>query len=388
MPESLVHYLESNAVCIILFGIMLMHNLFTMDKQEKIIKYNYALVAFMCYFVSDSVWAAVAVNVIPLTLFTFILTNFLNYIILSAISYAWLKYALALEQVPNRNKRIQKFAIIFPFIVTTLALITTYFVAPNALITDALELCPIYYAFQAFVPAVYIVAVLIYTMRKAKTETNASEKRKHFYVGFFPFIVVAGGIVQIYFPQNAIFCFCCAIFMFIFYIHSMEKQISLDPLTGLNNRRQLARYVSQNINAYKEEKNTFVVMMDINNFKLINDNYGHSEGDKALITVAKSLISYVNNQNFPCFLGRFGGDEFILIVHIDAEMSITEIIQKMREQMEKDCRTINFPYDVSVGVGYSKLTDEEDAYNKCIQRADKSLYEDKKQFKNTFNAKS
>ena len=77
--------------------------------------------------------------------------------------------------------------------------------------------------------------------------------------------------------------------MLIFYIASMKTQISTDPLTGLNNRGQLANYVAQKSNIYRENRLTIVIMFDINDFKLINDTYGHAEGDRALILVSNAL---------------------------------------------------------------------------------------------------
>jgi diguanylate cyclase (GGDEF)-like protein len=82
---------------------------------------------------------------------------------------------------------------------------------------------------------------------------------------------------------------CCIILMLTFYIQSMEALISMDPPTKLNNRGQLFRYVSQETSLRMENRPTFVVMLDVNDFKAINDTYGHAEGDRALVIIANSL---------------------------------------------------------------------------------------------------
>jgi GGDEF domain-containing protein len=103
-------------------------------------------------------------------------------------------------------------------------------------------------------------------------------------------MVIVGGIIQmLFFPYIPIFCFTCLIVMLIFYIQSIELRISLDSLTNLNNRGQLNRYISQSSSLHQDGRLTIVIMIDIDNFKEINDIYGHAEGDNALIIVSESI---------------------------------------------------------------------------------------------------
>ena len=375
--EYFLHYLESNIVCLIIFSIMLAHDILNKERQEKQLKYDHTLVAFMAYFVSDTLWAAVTVGVIPTTRTSLALVNFSNYLIIAVVTYAWLCYVMAVEEVPKRNRPLNRFAVVFPFLITTLALVIVYFVAPNALIDEDNTPRFAYYAFQNAVPLVYVTAVIFYSLRKVKSETIIGEKRKHLYIGFFPLIVIAGGLVQVlWLPSASIFCSSCTVFMLIFYIRSMEKQISIDPLTGLNNRGQLARYISQGSSAHKD-LNTYVLMIDVNDFKRINDTYGHAEGDRALVLVAEVLKRIADGSSMPSFLGRYGGDEFILIVHSLNDRDVEQLITSIREQIESDCFLQQTPYVLFVGIGYDKLVGERDSFQKCIQRADHKLYLDK-----------
>lgn len=245
MHNFSVYYIESNIVCTIVFGILLIHNHFNIDRQEKQIKFDQVLIAFMVYFLVDCFWAAIVDNLIPKTRFTVVTNDFLIYVVMAAITYFWLQYVLAFEQVPNRNKPVNRFAVIFPFLVSTVALILNYCIAPQMLINKSLDTLPVYNIYLVTVPYIYMAAILFYTIRKARKEENPIEKRKHLFVGFFPLMVIVGGIIQMaFFPYIPIFCFTSLILMLIFYIQSIDQRISLDPLTGLNNRGQLRRYVS------------------------------------------------------------------------------------------------------------------------------------------------
>ena len=382
MSAYFIHYAESNAVCLIIFAILLIHDLLSMDRQEKQIKYDNALVSFMLYFISDSLWAAVDSGVLPQTQFSVLATNFSNYVITVAVTYTWLNYVMAVEQIPNRDKPRNKLAVLFPLLISTFLLIVIYFIAPGALINNALEIQFLYSVFFVAVPYVYIGAVIFYAFRKAKAVENPAEKRVHLYVGFFPLMVVLGGFIEMVFlPTMPIYCFCCTILMLMFYIQSMDRQISKDPLTDLNNRGELFRYVSQNSNLRKESRKTFVCMLDINDFKAINDTYGHAEGDRALVLLANALQQVTRQCSYPLFLGRYGGDEFILILHPTSEEDVKELAALIRRQIHVNCVAEGTPYQIGIGIGYEELRAEDDTFQLCQQRADRKLYLDKRAVK-------
>ena len=379
MSPYFLHYLESNAVCVVIFGIMLAHNLLKHDRQEKQIKYDLTLVAFMGYFITDTVWAAILSGVLPSNDALVCTVNFLDYLFMASITFSWLRYAMAVEQVKNRDAAKKVLTLLIPFIASTIALVVIFSIAPELLLTGENQTTLLFRAFLVTVPIIYIIASLFYSLRRVKDETNPDEKRKHVYIGCFPLIVIVGGLSQMFLlPDGALFCFCCTVFMLIFYIQAMEKQISVDPLTGLNNRGQLTRYVSQGTH---KDGTTYVLMIDVNDFKRINDTMGHAEGDRALVIVADALKRIVDARTYPTFLGRYGGDEFILIAQNASAPEIDRMIGEIRSRIEEDCFRQQVPYVVSVGIGFDVIEGEDDTYQKCISRADDNLYIDKKNCK-------
>ena len=379
MSDFALYYIEANVICIIVFGILLIHNHFNIDRQEKQIKYDHVLAAFIIYFLIDCFWAAIEVDLIPKTRFNVVLNTFLIYILMGATVYCWLNYVMAYVQVPHRNRPINRFAVIFPFLVSTLALVAHYLIAPQTLIDEAQNTLPGYSIYIVVVPDVYMIATLFYTIRKAKGEDNPMERRKYIFIGVFPLVVMTGGLIEtLFFPHLPIYCFTCLILMLVFYIQAIEVRVSMDPLTQLNNRGQLMRYISQKSNLHQEGRHTFVIMMDIDDFKAINDTYGHAEGDRALVTIANSLKTVINRSGIPSFLGRYGGDEFILIVHLDGKEHPDQLIRLIREQVRQECAEDSIPYLLSVSGGFEQLRGGRDTIQNCIQRADEKLYQDKK----------
>ena len=387
MSEYFIYYVTSNIVGCIIFGIMLAHDRLSIDKQEKQLKYDHALIAFMLYFLSDAIWSGVDSGVFPVNTFTVLTTNFMNFFIMTVITSRWLMYAMTVEQLPIRNKRTTKILILIPFIVSVIGVVITYIFAPDLLLDENLKNTKLYDAYLVSIPYIYIIAAIIYAMKKAIREKNPIEKKNHLYIGLFPIMVLVAGLAQIILmPQLPVFCFSCTILMLIYYIQSMDAQISIDPLTRLNNRGQLIRFVSQSSNLNIDGRKTFVIMMDINDFKMINDTYGHDEGDNALIIVAGSLTSALQNHSFPTFLGRYGGDEFVLIVHPVTEDEMKELLSEIRECIIQKCIDENKPYILSIGIGFDEFLGGQDTFSECMQRADSKLYLDKEYCKS--NGKS
>ena len=231
MDGFFIHYVEANIICIIIFMILLLHDVFGVDRQEKQLKYDRTLIAFMFYFAADCLWAAIVAQKIPVTRFIVVVDSLCIYLGMVFITYTWLDYVMAIEQVENRNRPVNRFAISFPFLISTLILIITYIVNPGFLINEAQEIQDGFSYFLVGVPYIYLFAVMYYTIRKAISEENPVERRKHLLIGLFPLLVIVGGLIEmLFFPYEPIFCYCSTILMLVFFIQMIEKQISVDPL--------------------------------------------------------------------------------------------------------------------------------------------------------------
>lgn len=384
MPAYFVYYASINLVGAIIFSILLIHDYSRIDRQEKQVKYDHALLAFLLYFLSDAIWSGVDSRFFPVNNFTVLATNFSNFFLMTLITYTWLCYVMAAEHIKNRNSLLVKHILIVPLSISIIVLIMAYILSPGLLIDSNFKTTTAFDIFLVIVPFFYIVAVIIYGVKRASKEKNPMEKGRHLYIGFFPLIAVAGGFLQMMLmPELPIFCFSSTILMMVFYIHSMESQISTDPLTKLNNRGQLLRYVSQDSNLWIEGRETYVVMTDINDFKMINDTYGHWEGDSALILLSSAITSVIRKRNMPIFLARYGGDEFIMIVHPVDSSELDTLIENIRGSIIEKCEKENKPYRIQVGIGFDKLEKgEQDAFSKSLNRADDKMYENKKSLKN------
>lgn len=149
---------------------------------------------------------------------------------------------------------------------------------------------------------------------------------------------------------------------------------STDPLTGINNRREFFKLANETFSQTKDN-NFFAVMIDIDNFKLLNDTYGHSIGDAVLILLTKTITDLLKNHEV---FGRLGGEEFAIIYKLQENEDSFEKINSIRQtienlQFENGKSQIKF----TISVGVSQKYKDDTSVDSTLARADKALYEAK-----------
>lgn len=161
----------------------------------------------------------------------------------------------------------------------------------------------------------------------------------------------------------------------------LQKMSRTDGLTGLYNRRY---WEEQCEHEYKRTKrsggNASLIILDIDHFKSINDNYGHPAGDKVIKTMARIITTAIRETDIA---GRYGGEEFTVILpdtDADKAFVVAERIRKLTEHLPVEYEGKSIKFTVSLGV--AKLDPSYNSHSVWIDRADKGLYEAKESGRN------
>jgi len=157
----------------------------------------------------------------------------------------------------------------------------------------------------------------------------------------------------------------------------LENLATIDKLTNLYNRRKLEEIIQEEINRCERFKHTFtLIILDIDYFKDVNDTYGHQIGDKVLAKIANILTTELRKTDF---VGRFGGEEFILICPESTVDKIHQIIESLRLQIANNHFEKVGYKTASFGLTMYK---EKDNIESIIKRADDALYQAKSEGRN------
>ena len=159
---------------------------------------------------------------------------------------------------------------------------------------------------------------------------------------------------------------------------------SIDPVTKLNNRTLFNKIINQEIDfAHRYEQKLLLMMIDLDNFKKINDNFGHNIGDVLLNLLGQELTKFMRRSDL---VFRYGGDEFCIILRnsiLDGANKLANRVRNNINEKEFDCNDIKIK--ISMSIGLAELRHDDDCM-KFIERADKLLYKAKKAGRNNVKA--
>lgn len=381
--EAFVLFIVNNIFCFILLLIILL-------VCKKIIKHITALKVFrnaievlMFMIVMDSLYLACAFGVIK-TVNIEIPYIFKSLYFISGMitGYLWFVF---LEVVLK-----SKFSAYKPYILcsSAIAIVGIILVIVNRFYPIIFRIYEYEegYMYERVLPGFILYYILVYTYALtscarchvyARKKENYIESHKYLMFGFFALIPAAFGILQLMLQHIPFAIPSMTFSVFLIGIYTANDQISTDYLTELLNRRQILLNIEKTIKGKIED--TYVIfMLDLNNFKTINDVYGHLEGDNALKYTSEALTIVSSYQNHKMVVGRFGGDEFIIASHVDSVDDIKKIVEDINIELDNQRRKHDASYKLEACVGYAIYEEKYESVKDFVEAADLMLYSVKK----------
>lgn len=231
----------------------------------------------------------------------------------------------------------------------------------------------IYTALCLFYAVYSFLRILVKTWRRRGTKHRYSDPL--FSLILYPFFPCIGTIMQNMFYGIAIIWTGSVISLLIIYSNLQNAQITTDPLTGLNNRHRFQSYLHYKLNSRRSGLILYLLMIDIDSLKAINDQHGHLSGDETIRTVADLIIHNIPRSDF---VARIGGDEFVVIGERNEVAGIDDTINALEAAITAYNQSSAAPYSISLSIGCSTLANGEDkTVDKLLAEADQMMYTQK-----------
>ncbi len=265
-----------------------------------------------------------------------------------------------------------------------------------ALTLKVLKICDFFALLKIFHLLAFINIVVLILMA-TQVFKSKSFFLKLYYFGFL--FLCIGGIIDIirfytdyhihssnvFFVIGILFLGICIILSFTYSAKDKLKErierdlykmlAYTDALTKINNRLMFEKDLDNTQENIETYDNIIIIILDVNNFKIINDNYGHLQGDEMLKIIANELVNVFGDVG-KCY--RIGGDEFSLIITNRNIEEMTTLLQILDEKLES--KEFDFPVSVSYGVTqYDKLV--HNGLQDVFKSSDDNMYANKKRRK-------
>ena len=376
-------FFEINAFCLILLLWVLYVMLADADKQLMNILYLKVLFLTMFMIVCDVLCFALNGRQGTVIFYLFNVVAAFRYLISGYLCMYWFLFIGSMIRMMRGERNadysfFEKSLISFPaFVLAVTACLSPcmkilFYIEPVTNVYDYGD----YIFIQRFITYGYFtlscLKVLIYLLKKDKGYKKV--RNMTFYACFI--LPTIGGIVSFYFPGAPFIWVGLSVVLVFVFFDMQVANISLDGLTKVNNRRLFNTYLSSCINEIRSTKNLYLIMLDINKFKQINDEYGHQEGDNALVIVAEALKKTCFNKD--CFVSRYGGDEFAVLCWAGDDAEVYAIEKEILLNLRHLLIAKKLPYKLSLSIGFEERG--KDCFgnsDELLRKADRALYEAK-----------
>ena len=158
-------------------------------------------------------------------------------------------------------------------------------------------------------------------------------------------------------------------------ISLQNECIYIDKLTGVYNRYELDKILKKRV--YRKNIKIAALMLDLNDFKAINDNFSHEEGDEALVAFATILADTIRSEGVVV---RFAGDEFIILMPKFTEINIDDYSARIQSELDKYNEASGKPYKLSAAIGGKVFDPHKDNMDNVLKDIDKLMYTAKREY--------
>lgn len=285
------------------------------------------------------------------------------------IGYLWAKFIMVHMNIPFSDIRRNIYRTIG--LISIVLLVINIFYPLVFSVSDGRYQRGFAYIIFLIFAAFYILDSLFLYVKRVKKNGSL----KLFPVHIFLIPVILGVVIQAFFVEIAITWTSIAISVAGIMTALKNEIIFTDCLTGLYNRVYLEFLHKRACN----KKDCWVsgIMIDLNGFKQINDNYGHAEGDLALCIVADLLRKSFSEYGV---VTRYAGDEFVIMLNTTDDQLIQKIIKSAKKNFVTENEKNDKPYQLSASMGYAITNLSNETIDDFMNRIDEQMYQDKMKY--------
>lgn len=369
--------MEIYIICLII-TIMVARRIYSnIDKKQDNRIFFQVLLLAIVLFVVAAICELMQIKIIDPPRWMHYFFNILYIFLTCHIGYLWFLYG---EGYNNKSDGSNLFSILIKIIPFSILIVFTIASCWNGMIfyidENGLYQKGDYNYIQGFFSVFYIiVTAVLATIRGLKTKSY-DRSLGYFNLAAFACFPAIGAVIQSFFIELPAFSASITLAILSAFISIQNRQITIDELTGLNNRLRLNRYLHDKVGANGGNRPFYILMIDVDYFKDLNDTYGHVVGDEALVAVASNLKHACSSKNSFC--SRYGGDEFIIVYDNDDLNAAKQFKEQLINDMPAFSRALEINTPISLSIGVFRYDGSDISITQLIASVDEYLYKEKR----------
>ena len=325
---------------------------------------------FIIYLMSDIFWALGQGGLVPFNSFLNKLTNAVGLVAVALLTLGWCIFVIyRIDQNKSKNMKLlmgMHYVIAGVDCILTISSVFTefyFYIDENEIFQFAKG-----YNIHIIFIFIQLFGSGIYSFAQSFSNKQVKLKKEYRLPLLFIIIPSATAVLEGLLPISPIVPLGIFLPIHFAFLEIQNSEIYSDALTGLNNRRRMEIFLQDMIHNASDEKPFRIHMIDVNDFKQVNDKFGHIVGDRTLQLVADALHNV--SDKLHGFCARYGGDEFVLIISGEAE--VQEAIQNEVNTLREKCADL-IP-TISVCTGCATCRSGAITAPQLIAQADEQLY--------------
>lgn len=382
LSQALTYFLVT-ITCTVIAIIIMDRTSYEMGTELQVNSYKRLIGCYLVFVLSNGVclWANYAKEYNLGYIFTLV-----NLTSLCACAFFWFRFIEAKLDIADHSPLVN--ALNFtPLLIIIIMISTSMFTRLIYYYEDdgSFARGPLYFILIS-VPVFYLIYAAIHIIKRIIITHSPSARKEYMYLLSFAFLPILAGLIDLVVPHLPVMELAVLICIVLFYIAFQDKLIYVDALTGMNNRRVADKYLRTHLGLAAPDNPLYFFLADCDDFKIINDKYGHLEGDRALKIIGSELEKLSIKYN--CYVARWGGDEFVLIARKNGIPEPEVLIQMFADNLNRRVKEEGLAYDIPISVGYIPCDDSKASTIDIFGQAERLMYKAKESNKQARAGKS
>ena len=370
-------YLENNSFCILILAILLVCHCQNLDFRPSARIFRSLLISMIFYAVIDMLCGLQENQVIAPANWVVGLLNMLFFYASAAVSYLgflYAEYELGAKWLGSARKQLLCAVPMLVLLITIpMSLWGKYYFYIDA--QGRYTKGPLYPLLLILCYG-HLVVIGLRAFAGLLQKDNYARRAEYISIASFVVLPIGAGIVQACHTGVSIICLAATVAAVQIFVNLQQARITIDPLTQINNRTKLIQYLDKCVSHQRTgtDRKLTLCLIDINDFKNINDRFGHLEGDAALVLLAETLKQV--GDHFKGLIARYGGDEFFIVLETKGTEEVAAFRREVLDTLAKNNARAAKPYNVEISLGFADY-DPSLSIPELIEKADQALYKNK-----------